>query len=140
MPCARVLADVREALLDDPEDLDLLVGREHRAGVDLQVDVQCAVGRDELDVAAKRGVERRRPARRGEREHGELGLLLGLQRRRGRDRHVGAVPASSIVACVETAKVLREAVVDLPPPSPLLRDRPPELGESPRQTPTMSTP
>ena len=38
MPCARVLADVREALLDDPEDLDLLVGREHRAG-DLQVDV-----------------------------------------------------------------------------------------------------
>src|SRR5262245_9560125 len=58
---ARVLARVREPFLDDAEDLDLLVRRELHAGVDLELDLECAVCREEVDVAAERGVERRAP-------------------------------------------------------------------------------
>src|SRR5262249_6097762 len=53
----RMLADVCETLLHDPEHLDLLVGREPDSGIDLDVDREPAVGGDELDVAAKRGIE-----------------------------------------------------------------------------------
>ena len=57
------------ALLHDPEDLDLLVGREPYGRVDVELDVQPPVASEQLDVAAERGVEGRGPARRGEREH-----------------------------------------------------------------------
>ena len=60
-PGARVAANVREPLLDDPEHLDLLVGAELDARLDLQVDVELSVGGEELDVAAERRVERRGP-------------------------------------------------------------------------------
>src|SRR5439155_18739561 len=73
----RVSADVGEALLDDAEDLDLLVRAELHRVVDLEVDLQLAVGGEELDIAAKRRVEGRVPAGRGEREDGEARLLLG---------------------------------------------------------------
>ena len=56
---ARVLAHVCETFLDDPEYLDLLVGREVRRWVDVELDVECAVRREEVDVALQRGVERR---------------------------------------------------------------------------------
>src|SRR5207244_8153098 len=46
----RVLAHVCESLLDDAEDLDLLVGREPDGGIDLEVDLEPAVGRKEVDV------------------------------------------------------------------------------------------
>ena len=55
-----MLARVREALLDDPEDLDLLVRRERDRGIDLHLDVERAVGDEELDVslqAASNGAE-----------------------------------------------------------------------------------
>ena len=60
---ARVLAHVGEPFLDDPEDLDLLVGREQDRRVDLEVHLQHAVGGQELHVAAERRVERSRAAR-----------------------------------------------------------------------------
>ena len=41
---ARVLAHVHEPLLHDPEHLDLLVRREPHGRVDLEVDVELAVG------------------------------------------------------------------------------------------------
>ena len=43
-------ADVGEALLDDPEDLDLLVGAELDVALDLEVDVQVSVRGQETDV------------------------------------------------------------------------------------------
>jgi len=54
-----VLACVREAFLDDPEDLDLLVRPEHDRRVDLELDLERAVGRQEVDVPAQARVERR---------------------------------------------------------------------------------
>jgi hypothetical protein len=58
-----VLARVREALLDDPEDLDLLIGRELHVLVDLEVDLELPVRGQEVDVTAQRRVERSRSAR-----------------------------------------------------------------------------
>ena len=81
-----MLANVRQPFLHDPEDLDLLVRREVDRRVDLELDVEGAVRREHLDVPAQRRVERRRAARRGEREDRVARLLLGehgglLQRR-----------------------------------------------------------
>src|SRR5438270_7268062 len=44
LACIRVLADVGETLLNDAEDLDLLVGRQPDGGIDLEVDLEPAVG------------------------------------------------------------------------------------------------
>ena len=77
----RMLADVREPLLDDAEDLDLLVGREADRPVDLELDLEPAVGRQHVDVAAERGVERSSAARGREREDREARLLLREDRR-----------------------------------------------------------
>src|SRR3954452_23646850 len=55
---ACVAACVGEPFLDDAEDLDLLVGRELHARVDLELDLEPAVGREEVDVTAQRGIER----------------------------------------------------------------------------------
>src|SRR5438105_4589191 len=55
--CARMLARVREPLLDDPEDLDLLVGGEPDPILDLEVDLELAIGREEVDVTAESRVE-----------------------------------------------------------------------------------
>ena len=56
-------------------------GREPDAVVDLELDLERAVGGEEVDVAAQRRVERGRAAGRREREHGEARLLLGGRRR-----------------------------------------------------------
>ena len=50
-PGTRVLAHVRETFLHDPEHLDLLVGAEGHSRVDLHLDVELAVGDEEVDVA-----------------------------------------------------------------------------------------
>ena len=71
-----MLADVREAFLHDPEDLDLLVGCEADSRVDLEVDLEVAVGDEEVDVATKRRVEWSGAARRRESEDREPSLLL----------------------------------------------------------------
>ena len=47
----RVLADVREPFLHDAEDLDLLVRREPDRVVDFELDVELAVGGQNVDVA-----------------------------------------------------------------------------------------
>ena len=52
-PGLRVLAGVGEPFLDDAEDLDLLVGREPDPVLDLEVDLEPAVGGEEVDVTAK---------------------------------------------------------------------------------------
>ena len=133
---ARVLAHVREPLLDDPEDLDLLVGRKQDRRVDLDVDLQHAVGGQELDVAAQRRVEGSRAARRRQRKHCEARLLLrgrgGLLQLRQRrlERRTGLEHARMRG---DGEEVLREAVVDLPrDPRALLGDRTAELGEADR--------
>ena len=132
----RVLADVREALLHDAEHLDLLVRREADRRVDFEVDLEHAVRRQELDVAAKRGVERRGAARGGEREDREARFLLCEQgsllqaRRDFLDRR-----ARLEHRCVrrDGKEILREAVVDLARDArALLRDRAAELGEADR--------
>src|SRR5207253_7388427 len=75
-PGARVLAGIREAFLDDPEDLDLLVGRETDRILDLEVDLELPVRGEEVDVPAQRRVEGRRAAGRREGQHREARLLL----------------------------------------------------------------
>ena len=60
-----MLADVCQSLLDDPEDLDLLVGGEVSRGVDLELDLELSIRGQEIDVAAERGVERRTAGRGG---------------------------------------------------------------------------
>ena len=65
--CVRVTPDVPEPFLDDAEDLDLLVRSEADRLVDLEVDGELAVGGQELDVAAQRGVEWGGPTRRRQR-------------------------------------------------------------------------
>src|ERR671922_2147465 len=130
-PRARVLAHVREPLLDDPEHLDLLVGRERDPVVDLELDLELAVGGQELDVAPKSRVEGRRAARRRQRQDREARLLL---RRGGRLPE----PGNDLLrrrAVLEHARVrrdgeevLREPVVDLARDArPLLADRATEL-------------
>ena len=125
-------ADVREAFLDDAEDLDLLVRAEAHAGVDLEVDRELAVGDEEVDVAAKGGVERSVTRRRRERQDRELRLLL---RRRGgelelrqRRRRIGTRLEHARVRR-DGEEVLRDAVVDLARDArALLRHRAAELG------------
>jgi hypothetical protein len=64
----RVLARVGEALLHDPEDLDLLVGGEADPVPDLEIDLELAVPGEEVDVASRaiRARSRRRPTELGE--------------------------------------------------------------------------
>src|SRR5215203_886658 len=71
-----MLPDVREAFLDDAEDLDLLVRSELDAGIDLQLDGELAVGGQDVEVTTERGVERRVAAGRRERQDREARLLL----------------------------------------------------------------
>src|SRR5437016_578168 len=130
-PRARVLADVCESLLDDPEDLDLLVRGERDSAVDLQLDLELAVGGQELDVATEGGIEWRRAARRRQGQDGEARLLLragrGLLELRG---HLIDCRAAFEPACVrrDREEVLREPVVDLPrDPGTLLGDGAAEL-------------
>ena len=68
---ARVLAGIREPLLDDPEHLDLLVGREPDPVFDLELDLELPVGGEEVDVAAQSRVERGRAAGGREGQDGE---------------------------------------------------------------------
>ena len=105
--------------------------------LDLEVDVELAVGGEELDVAVERRVERRRASRRREREHGEPGLLLRGVRRLPEPRHDTArrVGAAGQQARLRRhgEQVLREAVVDLArDPCALLRDHAPDLGRADR--------
>ena len=111
-----MLAHVRETLLHDAEDLDLLVGGEVHAGVDVELDVERAVGGEELDIPAQRRVERRRAARGREREDGEAGLLLCEQRRlfQSRQRVLGSGAGLEHRRVRRHGEeVLRQAVVDL---------------------------
>ena len=127
-----VPARVAETLLDDPEHLDLLVRREPDLRIDVELDVELAVRREDLDVAAQRGVEPRRAARRREREHREPRFLL----RRGRRALQAREDLLERRAGLEHAhlrrdreQVLRETVVDLARDArALVRDRPAELG------------
>ena len=124
--------DVREALLDDAEELDLLVRVEAHVRVDLEVDLECAVGGQQLDVALQRGVERRDTCRRRESEDCEAGLLLRRLRRLLdlRDELLGG-PAllEHRRVCRDREQVLRETVVNLACKSrAFLRDRATELG------------
>src|SRR4051794_5951405 len=132
----RVLADVGEPLLHDPEHLDLLVWCEIDALLELEVDLEHAVRREELDVAPQRRLERRLAAGRREREDGEARLLLrescGLLDPRQHLVDVGT-GAQAVHVRREGEEVLREAVVDLArDPRPLLRDGAPELGAADR--------
>ena len=61
---AGVATSVPEALLDDPEHLDLLVRSQPHLRIDLDLDVELAVSGQHLDVATERGVEARRATRR----------------------------------------------------------------------------
>ena len=109
-------------------------GARRIAGVDLEVDGELAVGGQELDVAAQRGVERGRSARRRQGEDREARLLLrergrlrelrgDLVHRRARFEHLGVRR--------DREQVLGQSVVDLARDArPLLRDGAPELGEA----------
>src|SRR5439155_8240974 len=85
--CVRVLAHVREPFLDDAEDLDLLVRCELDRAVDLHLDLEPAVGGEDVDVPPQRSVERCRSAGRRERQDREAGLLLRENRRLLELRH-----------------------------------------------------
>jgi hypothetical protein len=125
--CLRVLAHVRDSFLHDPEDLDLLVRRQANGGVDLDVDLERAVGSHELDVAPERRVERR--VARGGRE-GEDRVARLLLRGRGRflqlrDRRL---ERSALLehrgVRRDGEQVLRQPIVNLPRHArPLLGDR-----------------
>src|SRR5919201_4713160 len=136
VPRGGVLARVGEPFLHDPEDLDLLVGREPDAVLDLEIDLQLAVGGEEVDVASQRGVEGRRAAGRRQRQDGEARLLLS----RGRGLLQLGERLCGIGAALEHRRVrghgeevLRQAVVDLPRDAgALLRDGAAELGETDR--------
>ena len=111
-------------------------GASRIAVVDLELDLELAVGGEEVDVAAQRRVERRVPARRREREHREPRLLLRrggrLLEPRQRLRRVGAGLEHARVRR-DREQVLREPVVDLARHArALLGDRAPELGEADR--------
>ena len=128
-----MLADVREPFLHDPEDLDLLVGREPDRAVDLELDLEPAVGGQDVDVAAQRRVERRGPARRREREDREPRLLLREQRGLLQARH-RFVDRRAVLehrrVRRDREEILREAVVDLARDAcTLLGDSASELGE-----------
>jgi hypothetical protein len=135
-PSPSSLIVVRQALLDDAEDLDLLVGRQADRLVDLELDVEGAVGGQELHVAPQRRVERRVARRGREREDREAGLLLrelrrllepwcDLLHRRPRLEQAGVRR--------DGEEVLRETVVDLTRHArPLLGDGAAELGGADR--------
>ena len=132
----RVLPHVREPFLDDPEDLDLLVGREVHTLVDLDVDLEQAVCGQELDVAPERCVERRASTRRRQRQHCEACFLLGRDRELldAGDRLVGDLSALEHARVRrECEEVLRETVVDVAgDASAFVGDRAPELGRADR--------
>ena len=50
--CARMAPRVREAFLHDPEHFDLLIGGEVHGCVDLELDLELSVCRQEVDIAA----------------------------------------------------------------------------------------
>src|SRR5204863_8172615 len=121
---------------DDPEDLDLLVGREPDPVLDLEVDLELAVAGQKVHVAAEGRVEWRRAAGRREREAGEARLLLRrcgrilAMRQDCRERAAALEPAR---VRRDGKQVLREPVVDLArDPGALLGDRAAELGEADR--------
>ena len=101
-----MLAHVREPLLHDPEDLDLLVGREREAGIDLQLHVELAVCGEDVDVAPESRVEgalpladeRARIANRASCCARAAAALICVT------LPSGAFPASSMLACVEIVK------------------------------------
>ena len=72
---------IAEPLLHDPEDLDLLVGRQPHLRIHVELDLQLAVCREQLDVAAKCVVEPRRSSGRRECEDCKARLLLRGRRR-----------------------------------------------------------
>ena len=130
--------DVRKPFLHDSEELDLLVRREPHRRIDVEVDSELAVGREEVDVPLQRRVERCRSGRGRQRENGEASFLLRCGRRllEARDRRV----ATRAVHVLEHRRVrrdgeevLREAVADLARDAcSLLGDRAAELGEPDR--------
>ena len=75
-----VTTRVAETLLHDPEDLDLLVGREPHLWIDVELDVESAVRGQYLDVASECRVEPRRASGGRQRQDREAGLLLGGRR------------------------------------------------------------
>ena len=105
--------------------------RRHR-GVDLDLDVQHAVGGEEVDVPLQGRVERRRPRRRRERQHREARLLLGRLGgvlELGQDLVQRGAGLEHADLRGEREQVLREAVVDLPRDArALLGDGAAELG------------
>jgi DNA-binding NarL/FixJ family response regulator len=139
---AGVAASISKPLLDDPEHLDLLVGREPDLRVHVQLDVDLAVGRENFHVPTQRGVEPCRASRRGQSENREACLLL----RRGRSLLETRQDVLERSARLEHAdlrgdceEVLSEAVVNLArdagsfvgngPAELGLRDRPPHPDE-----------
>ena len=134
MSRARVPPRVGEALLDDPEDLDLLVRAELDVRRNLEIDFQGSVCGQKVDVPAERRVEGRIAARRGESEDGEACLLLsglgGLLEPRGNLLR-GRAPLEQARLGGDGEEVLSETVMDVSgDPSPLLCDDPPELGRA----------
>ena len=55
--CVCVLAHVGQSFLHDPEHLDLFVRRERQARIDVEIDLELAVGGQKVDVAAEGSVE-----------------------------------------------------------------------------------
>ena len=112
-------------------------GASRIAVVDLEVDLELAVGGEEVDVAAQRGVERRR-CRPRTRARGSRSAPPAARPRpppsAARASASGRRPASSIARVRRDGEeVLREPVVDLARDArPLLRDRAPELGVADR--------
>ena len=131
----RAPACLRE-FLDDAKHLDLLVGGEPDPILDLEVDLELAIGREEVDVTAESRVEGCRAACRRERQHGETRLLLGRGGRflELRERRLGrsAVLEHGRVSR-DRKQVLRQAVVDLSRDAcALLGHGPAEFGEADR--------
>ena len=126
-----------EPFLHDPEDLDLLVGREPDPVLDLEVDLEPAVGGEEVDVPAQRASRTAR-SRRPTRARAPRTAPPAARPRRPPSAAAASSPgrrrSASMLACVETAKqVLREPVVDLARDArPLLRDGAAELGVADR--------
>ena len=106
------------------------------AVVDLELDLEAAVGGEEVDVAAQGGVERRRPAGRREREDGEACLLLrggGSLLQARKDLVLGRARLEHAGVGGHGEEVLRQPVVDLSRHArPLLRHRATELRRADR--------
>ena len=133
---AGVEAGVREALLDDAEHLDLLVGAEVHERVDLEVDLERAVGGQDVDEPPQRCVERRAARRRRQGEDREPRFLLRGERRSFQLRQdLGRIGSGFEHRRVrrDREQVLGEPVVNLARNTgTLLGDRPSELGAADR--------